>query len=212
MAPLGFSARLQRQSNSSASGNQNVRVGGYHRGLNSLTRLNTNTSARVAGGSVGRRSVPRPIQTSSLKKENGGQDITAVLVNRNQASGKKVGWGSALPSETSSVPNPSAPTPAETTAAAGKPQFQNNPGRKQNSNVPRSQNSPPLPPPPTDANRNVPWALHPPANLGTAPANKSSQVPPERPPCKGGEDPHFRHQPIEQGDENMHKKTFTPTW
>jgi len=206
MAPLGFSARLQRQSNSSAAGNQNVRVGGYHRGLNSLTRLNTNTGARVASGNVGRRSVPRPIQTSSLKKENGGQDITAVLVNRNQASGKKVGWGSALPSDTASVPNPSAPTPAETTVSTGKPEFQNNPSRKQNSNVPRSQNSPPLPPPPTDANRNVPWALHPPANLGTSPASKSSQAPPEGPPLKGGEDPHFRHQPIEQGNENMHQK------
>lgn len=59
------------------------------------TSSTLSTSLRTgAGAGGGARNVPRPVNTSSLRKENGGQDITAVLVNRH--GGKKVGWGSSL--------------------------------------------------------------------------------------------------------------------
>ena len=54
---------------SSAIGGGASGVGGFRRGIG-------------AGlGSLG-RNVPKLVNTSSLRKENGGQDITAVLVNR----------------------------------------------------------------------------------------------------------------------------------
>ena len=47
------------------------------------TSSTLSTSLRTgAGAGGGARNVPRPVNTSSLRKENGGQDITAVLVNR----------------------------------------------------------------------------------------------------------------------------------
>lgn len=76
----------------------------HHRGA--LTKLTSSTSSSVGtfhtigsgGGSGGvgglgarrafgagssvARNVPKLVNTSSLRKENGGQDITAVLVNR----------------------------------------------------------------------------------------------------------------------------------
>lgn len=106
MSSLGTSNRSKRQATSSSNyGNaQGVgRLGAYHRGLNTLTRLTSfNANGTVPSGlSLGQhggtrgsssvlsgartnipRSVPKPLQTSSLKKENGGQDVTAVLVNR----------------------------------------------------------------------------------------------------------------------------------
>ena len=48
--------------------------GTIHRGM--LTKLSGPSSS--SGGSR----VPLPVNTSSLRKENGGQDITAVIVNR----------------------------------------------------------------------------------------------------------------------------------
>ena len=82
--------------------NQNQQF--HHRGA--LTKLNSSTSSSVGtfhtlnGSSTGNgraglgnrsigaglsvaRNVPKLVNTSSLRKENGGQDITAVLVNRN---------------------------------------------------------------------------------------------------------------------------------
>ena len=75
MALNSYNSRLSRTTSS-----QNVRPGVYHRGLNTLTKLSGPAGSR--GPAVPARNLPRPVQTSSLKKENGGQDITAVLVNR----------------------------------------------------------------------------------------------------------------------------------
>ena len=105
MAPFGISTRTNKRQGTYAHQIQS-RVGGYHRGLNTLTRLSpsnstigsgaysigsTGTRASTANSSIRNnvpRNVPKPLQTSSLKKENGGQDITAVLVNRRD--GKKI--------------------------------------------------------------------------------------------------------------------------
>lgn len=105
----GSSSNSSNYNYAKAISSDSNRGGRYHRGLNSLTRLGGGTGGgggnnsngmygshggtRGGGGgargsgsastNVAPRSVPRPLQTSSLKKENGGQDVTAVLVNRN---------------------------------------------------------------------------------------------------------------------------------
>ena len=87
MSSYGYNNRGQRTGGSGSYNNDKHRS--FHRNVNTLTRLGGGSSS--GGGavvpsnvqsSVG-RNVPKPIQTCSLKKENGGQDITAVLVNRN---------------------------------------------------------------------------------------------------------------------------------
>ena len=45
----------------------------------------------VGGSNAGSSRVPLPVNTASLRKENGGQDITAVIVNRNGGELQKLG-------------------------------------------------------------------------------------------------------------------------
>ena len=99
MSTYGYSNRAQRGTGGSYNSNDRNRSGGgsFHRNVNTLTRL-SGSSKGVGGnhqGGVGGvnsgpaippRNVPRPIQTCSLKKEHGGQDVTAVLVNRNNGT------------------------------------------------------------------------------------------------------------------------------
>mmetsp|Transcript_23948 Transcript_23948/g.35394 ORF Transcript_23948/g.35394 Transcript_23948/m.35394 type:complete len:100 (+) Transcript_23948:108-407(+) len=89
MAPSGFTSRLQREFSATRNqqhGNRSGTDRGSHpRGVYGLTTLSGATASSSHGTgrvSAVARNVPRPVQTSSLKKENGGQDISAVLVNR----------------------------------------------------------------------------------------------------------------------------------
>lgn len=154
MSSYGYSNRGQRTGGSGSYSNDKHRS--FHRNVNTLTRLGGSSSGGAVvpsnvQSSVG-RNVPKPIQTCSLKKENGGQDITAVLVNRNNGSGKRIGWGSALPATNS--------TPTERT--------ETNDNKQPKEQRPKEQQQyPPLPP---TANvdsdgKNVPWAMHPPAKV-----------------------------------------------
>lgn len=145
MSTYAHSNRGQRNGGSYTSNDK--RVGVYHRGVNALTRLSgpKNNTAPIVS-----RNVPRPIQTCSLRKENGGQDVSAVIVNRNNGSGKKVGWGSALKSESS--------TPSNSQVSSTEPSKD----KSQSKPIKHEKHYPPLPPPPTASDKNVPWALHPP--------------------------------------------------
>jgi len=183
MAPFGISNRTSKRQGTYANQIQQGRVGGYHRGLNALTRL-TPSSSGVGGGGFSSvpgtkgsslnsgsrnnipRNVPKPLQTSSLKKENGGQDVTAVLVNRRNGSGKKVGWGSALPPTPDPPPPPpqasassAEPTPAEIADSENIYQTQvenSHDGKTHEQSLPTSNNQQ------SALDRDVPWALHPP--------------------------------------------------
>jgi len=94
---------------SSSGGASSSRLSSFqNRGA--LTKLSSSsTSASLLAGGSGRSSVPRPVNTSSLRKENGGQDISAVLVNRH--GGKKLGWGSSLQDKTPPPPETNTPAP-----------------------------------------------------------------------------------------------------
>lgn len=171
MAILGTSARQPQQRNS------HVRIAGYHRGVNQLTRLNSGSAAtslptRRSSGSATVGNVPRPINTSSLRKENGGQDLSTVLVNR-QGSGKTIGWGSAVPAP--KPPVAPAPTPAPAPVAADSKNTSDrsstvNESTTTNKNNPSQSESPS---PSDEANsKNVPWALHPPSAPPPRPSDR----------------------------------------
>jgi len=172
MAILGNSARQPQQRNS------HVRIAGYHRGVNQLTRLNSGSAAtslptkRSSGSTTVGGHVPRPINTSSLRKENGGQDLSTVLVNR-QGSGKTIGWGSAVPAP--KPPVAPAPTPAPAPVAADSKHTSDrsstvNESTTTNKNNPSQSESPS---PSDEANsKNVPWALHPPSAPPPRPSDR----------------------------------------
>ncbi len=68
-------------STSSSVGAFSTVASGNSSGLGGGTKSGLGTRAIGAGLGVA-RNVPKLVNTSSLRKENGGQDITAVLVNR----------------------------------------------------------------------------------------------------------------------------------
>lgn len=192
MASLGINSRTKRQATSSNLGQG--RIGVYHRGLNTLTKLSNNNSnivsssyslgsgSRGSGAFPGARSnvprnVPRPLQTSSLKKENGGQDVTAVLVNRANGPGKKVGWGSALPLKPNPLPSGTVSASLGTTRGGKKVEVEPTPAETverestQNIQTESQQNSDDRITPsdqPTAGDRNTPWAMNPPSNNSSA--------------------------------------------
>eukprot|EP00978_Attheya_sp_CCMP212_P007803 scaffold18160_cov48-Attheya_sp.AAC.1 len=223
MAPTSFTSRLQQRYGASAAPSSPPH-GGVRGQRGSLTRIGTSSARAGSTGGLLAKNVPRPVQTSSLKKENGGQDLSTVLVNRNggtlqnssplsdlqmahsammdlprdsirllrqistvypfnfqtrlRCRGKKQGWGSAEPSASARTAS-LGPTPAglPTSAAEQKP--------------------PHLPPPPTEENKNIPWALHPP--------NQPSQPTPQpvsRFDDRGG--PQSRWSMQNTRDDNVH--------
>lgn len=68
-------------SSSTVGAFSSVAGGGAGGSGSSTLKSGLGTRAIGAGFGVG-RNVPKLVNTSSLRKENGGQDITAVLVNR----------------------------------------------------------------------------------------------------------------------------------
>lgn len=57
-----------------------TRTGGVRAGV--VAGVGSSSKSVFGGGLNVGRNVPKLVNTSSLRKENGGQDITAVLVNR----------------------------------------------------------------------------------------------------------------------------------
>jgi len=176
MATYGYSNRV-RGTGGSYNNNDKHRSGGgsFHRTVNTLTRLGGSSKGvgghHQGGGNIGSgsaippRNVPKPIQTCSLKKENGGQDVTAVLVNRNNGSGKRIGWGSALPPSNSTTNAPA--TVPSTTTDVERTETPTNDAKPKNRSKANGQEHhyPPLPPTADESDaKNVPWAMHPPAD------------------------------------------------
>lgn len=250
MAPVkhttGVSRNHSLSSSTSAAGS--IRLGTFQsRGL--LTKIGSGgsgagtTGGYGAGGLGGGGSsslrgsgalgsnVPRPVNTSSLRKENGGQDITAVLVNRH--GGKKVGWGSSL-AETKEKVETATETNTNTTPSNDTEVAQRNHVEPTRASRPGSRSLDPTPeeamasakksdpdskmqqqPPPLNSasDQNAPWAFHQPAQPPPPPSRDSmsphnSEFPPsirDRDyPEPGREDPHSRRG-SSNGYNNYHR-------
>ena len=173
---------------SSRNNGSGTRLGGTFQNRGLLTKLSGTsggTGASGVGATAVARNVPLPVNTSSLRKENGGQDITAVLVNRH--GGKKLGWGSSLADKSTGIstdPNITAtqstdnthsgtqpvldPTPEEALLASERQQQESKESSSRQQYLQQSQNQGPPP-----SNKNTPWALNPPNQ--PPPSSSSSQ-------------------------------------
>ena len=84
----GVLTKLSSSTSSSSTVGAFSSVAGGGAGSSSTLKSGLGTRGIGAGFGVG-RNVPKLVNTSSLRKENGGQDITAVLVNRHGGKFKK---------------------------------------------------------------------------------------------------------------------------